>query len=180
MKPLLSIGGFKTWSALSRSTKPAELFDTLGEAGEDKLREEFTRWLLQLLKAQVQECIRLQRFPVEYEPLKPAWADFKARHGLHPGFWIATGTLVDTLSVWKQKGEKVWNLGWRPGVKNPLNGESVAEIAAALEFGNEAQNRPARPLFTILAARMQKNVYRLFYAFCREKHPSYIPHLPRP
>lgn len=180
MKPLLDIGGFQEWAALSRSTKPAELFTLIGAAREEALREEFVRWLLQLLKAQAQECIRLQRFPVDYAPLSPAWAEKKERLGLHPGFWIATGTLTKTLTVWKERGEKVWHLGWPDSVKNPMNGEPVSTIAAALEFGDPARNRPARPLFTVLAGRLQKQVYRLFFAFCREKHPSYLKHLPRP
>lgn len=180
MRPLLSIGGFKTWEALSRSAKPAALFDALGEAEELRLREEFSRWLLQLLKAQAQECIRLQRFPVTYEPLSPAWASRKAREGLKPGFWVATGTLVDTLTVWKERGTRTWHLGWPPEVRNPLNGQPVAEIAAALEEGSVEHNRPARPLFIILATQMRKNIYRLFYRFCQKHHPEHLPRLPRP
>lgn len=177
---ILSIAGVAEWAALSRSTKPAALMASLTEAQENKLREEFAKWLLQLIKAQAQECIRTQKFPVEFEPLSAAWTNYKERHGLKPGFWIATGTLLKTINVWKDRPSGEWRLGWLPDRVNPISKTSVAVIAEALERGNPEQNRPARPLFTTLANRAKKSSYRLFYAFCQRHHPEHLSLLPRP
>lgn len=178
MSPLLVIGDWTEWVALDRSKKPTHLFEVIGPRAEEKARAEFALWVLRLLKAQVTHCIRNQQFPAIYEPLSPAWAETKKHKKLEPGFWIASGQLVSTLTVWKERGSLVWTLGWPEHVKDPEDGTLIVTIARALEFGVPEKNIPARPLFTILADRMKKSAYRLFRAFCVEKHPSWLQHLP--
>lgn len=173
---LLEVNGHD-WSALARSVKPLALFAHLGPEGAERFQEEFGHWLLELLRAHVLDAIRTQRFPEDYDPLSPAWAHRKARLGLEPGYWRATGTLAASLAVWRTEEGKIV-LGFPADAVSPLNKQKVAVYAAALEHGDPKRGRPGRPLFTTFATRMRKQIYRLLRRFCQKHHPEYVAFLP--
>lgn len=172
---VLDVIGLRTWQPLSRTNKVDRLVASLSGTDLDKLDKEFAQWLLQLLKYQVRQAIKLQKFPRAYKPLSPDYKDFKQANNLKPGFWQATGFLSEELTVW-QGTNGTWHIGWPPTLKHKASPDQlVADIARRLELGDKKRRLPPRPLFTPLAENIAKGIFRYFTTFVHQHHPEFFP-----
>lgn len=173
---LITLPSLKTWKPLSQTHHFDRLADSLASEAYQALQDRYAQWLLQLLKHQVKEAIKKQKFPKPYKPLNPGYKDMKHHLGLKPGFWQATGFLQDSLTVW-QDGQG-HHIGWPPGLRHKASpDEDVAEIAKRLELGDKDRNLPPRPLFTPLANHIAKSVSRYFVVFLQRHHPDYLAYV---
>ncbi|MBX4215637.1 hypothetical protein KW797_01670 [Candidatus Parcubacteria bacterium] len=103
-----------------------------------------------------------------FEPLSQEWAAQKAKLGLDPGFWHATGQLLSSLKV-DHTNDGIF-VGW-DDTPSVVNGEPLAAVAAALEFGVADLGIPPRP---VLRPTVQRIRERLMLAIppLAEKHLS--------
>ena len=172
---LIDVIGLKEWQPLSRTNRVDRLVAEVADTDLEKLNHEFAQWLLALLKYQVKQAIKLQKFPRQYKPLSPDYRDHKQASGLKPGFWQATGFLSEELQVWQDPSTRVWHIGWPPTLKHKASPDQfVADIARRLEQGDPRRKLPARPLFTPLAQNIAKGIFRYFTTFIHQHHPHLL------
>lgn len=166
---LIDILRLKQWRPLSRTLD--HYAHHLSDEDYYRVDQLFPRWLLGLYRARIRDAINFQRFPRQYAPLSPAYVAWKDREGLKPGFWRATGFLVDHLTYWHDPKQDCHHIGFRPRLLHPTSGELVWKIAQRLELGDAKQHLPARPLFIPIADQLRRNIRRHFLQYCTKRAP---------
>lgn len=169
---LITIADLYTWEPLQRNSRAQRILRELPSHKVEELLEGFAYYVLNFFKSLVLNAIRLQKFPVKYQPLSPAHLARKKKKGWRLGFWEMTGFLQQHLTIWKTSNRN-YCIGFKHGIVHPVNGQSIEMIAKALEMGVPKHNLPARPLFYPLAQGISKKIYDThFRRFMREKHPD--------
>lgn len=172
---LINIVGLKEWKPLYNSKGFHSFVQHFSDKPRvlEEIESSFVMWVLSEFKRNVQARVKAQSFPVKYEPLSAAYKARKQKQRLNPGFWSATGFLIDHVKVWKYGGK--YTLGFDPKVKHPENGELLVDIVKRLELGCEKTNLPARPLFLPIAKSYGKHMYTNFERFIKFRYPKYFP-----
>lgn len=93
----------------------------------------------------------------KWEPLSPAYEEFKAQTGLDPRIMIATSFYKDHIEIWEEGGHIY--LGAKPGVIHKPSGMPLVKIMRIHEYGTKTV--PARPLWRPLLSKFVRKNKRL-------------------
>jgi hypothetical protein len=104
--------------------------------------------------------IMTQKFAGGYAPYHPRYANWKAQYFASSGYWVMRGTVVNSLTVYRDRHPQRWvggirpNAGMVPGSSwfgPPGRGKpkSINMYAYVNEYGGNyvGANHPARPVF---------------------------------
>lgn len=169
---LIEVVNLYNWEPLTKNSRAQMVLENIGKRKADELLEGFAYYVLNFLKSLVLNAIRLQKFPMQYQPLSPQYVARKRKKGWRLGFWEMTGFLQQHITVWKD-ARRSYCIGFRSGVIHPVSGTPILTIVKTLEMGSPKKNIPARPLFFPLAAGISKKIYDIHWKkFLREKYPQ--------
>lgn len=132
---------------------------------KDDLHDEFVRYMAKVYRDEVKRAIKEQRYKGNWKPLSRRYLKYKRTHGLSTNIWEATGTLVESISYWKQ-GER-YVVGVRPRKTYPGTDVTILSVIRRMEYGDNKV--PARPLFRPIAKYLQKNIRRYWEKFLESK-----------
>ncbi|MFA5071172.1 MAG: hypothetical protein WC511_02265 [Candidatus Pacearchaeota archaeon] len=171
---LIEVVDLYTWEPLSKNSRAQTLLRELDSNRVREVTEGFALYLLNFLKSLVLNAIKMQKFPVRYAPLSPAYARRKLRKGWRHGFWQMTGFLQNHIEIWKIQTNN-YAIGFKHGIIHPETGAPIEDIVKWLEKGVPSHNQPARPLFYPLSAGISKHVYDVhFRRYIRDKHSDLV------
>ena len=81
----------------------------------------------------------------DWEPLSERWLNFKEENGFDERVYIQTGEAVRKIRAWEDKNGN-WHYGPRPNARHH-SGLMLWQLFRVLEYGSEAANIPARPVW---------------------------------
>lgn len=100
-------------------------------------------------------------------PLSRWYVEWKAQHGLDTRILIATGQMYDSIKEWPYGLGKVF-VGIRQGEKHRQSGIDVALMALAHEYGDPAQNLPARPVYRLTVEELKDKLQEVLNEIVRK------------
>lgn len=124
---------------------------------------DFSKFLADNLQRLLIKRIKTQYHYLRWKPLSPGYAEFKRKLGLSPNIWEATGTLVNSITVYRESSYYV--VGVDPYRRYP-DGTNMLFVAKCMEFGTRYM--PARPLFGPTINFMRRNVRKYWELFLEE------------
>lgn len=97
---------------------------------------------------------RIDSQPGDVPPLSRSWTEEKARRGLDPRIWVATGFFRDHLKA-VQIAKGVIFVG-ATKMKHKPSGVPMEKIAEVIEYGSVEHGIPPRPLFRPVGDKFRK------------------------
>lgn len=124
-------------------SKVANLISHLGAEMERAQIQALQQWGL---KAEGLAKKHISSQDLSWAKLKPATISKKIREGHSENILVETSSYFQSITSWVDKQDKIVYAGVKKTAKGK-NGEVIADIAATHEFGSDAANIPARPLW---------------------------------
>lgn len=125
----------------------------------------FSRKIANLYVEELVKAIESQRYKGRWEPLSPDYLKYKQEKGLSTKIWEATSLLKDSILVYRSGNSYV--VGVNRNLKYPDSSVYVYEVIRWMEFGTSRM--PARPLFTPVKRRIERNIRTLWEEFLEER-----------
>lgn len=99
-------------------------------------------------------------------PLSPKYAKYKEYKNYYPNIWMATGTLINSISIWydKLRDRIVIGIDEKKKYKYGNRNIPIYLVAKFLEYGTE-KGLPARPLFRRARDRVSKDIKKYYNNF---------------
>lgn len=135
-----------------------------GTEYEDLLGE-FAKYIAEEYVKQLIDGINNQRYKGIWEPLTPAYLDYKRKNNMSENIWEATGFLKDSIGVWKYKNYYV--VGVKRNIVYPGSKVPVYKVVRWIEFGTSKM--PARPLFLPIKRSISGNIRNYWNKFLLER-----------
>jgi len=122
----------------------------------------FFDFLFLEVKCRLVSTVLSQQLTKVWAPLSKAYKAHKVRYGLHPGAWVSTEKLINSLSLDLSVGADFAfaRILCHPGQSH--NGVPMWMIAKYLEYGT--RKIPPRPLFRPIAESIQHDMPQLLKA----------------
>lgn len=134
------------------------------QLSDPKAYLDFQFYMAETLRDEFVRAIDKQRFNKKWPPLSVSYYTWKERKNLSLHIWEATGTMKNTLKVFK-KGSYI-AVGFRQTDVYPKTSAKINTIAKYVEYGTPKM--PARPLFRPLTEYMRKHVSDYFKRYKKE------------
>lgn len=118
--------------------KPLNIFQYF----DDGIRKRMPKNLANEVKSQLIQNIHINRYNFE---LSKDWQEYKKRVGADSRPFMMFSHYVNAIKVVTSDGHL--SVGFPKSVIHPRAGIKISKLAVALEYGDVARGRPARPLW---------------------------------
>lgn len=144
------------WKPGSRMFKNTEYERLLGK---------FAHRIAKIYADELVKAIDSQRYKSKWEPLSPAYLEYKKKNNLSTKTWEATSLAKDNIGVWRSNNRYV--VGIKRDVKYPGSNVQAYKVIRMLEFGTSTV--PARPLFVRVKRLVSGRLRRYWEEFLDEE-----------
>lgn len=153
----LQYDDYKSWAPGSRLSRNPVDYSSLLTA--------FSRKIADLYVEELVEAINSQRYKSRWEPLTESYLQYKKDNGLSTNIWEASSLLKDSITFYRSGNSYV--IGVNRNLKYPGTNVPVMKVIRWMEFGTSRM--PARPLFTPIKRKLERNMRNLWEEFLRER-----------
>lgn len=140
--------------------------NNLSDSEKNKVLTGFCKFLAIQMRKLLKNRIVTQYRYLYWAPLTPGYTALKAKLGLSPNIWEATGLLLKSIGYYKEGDSYI--VGVNPHVYYPNSRVKVLFVAKCMEFGTRYM--PARPLFGPTINFMRRHVRKYWELYLSTKY----------
>ena len=143
----------------------------------DKQYNDFCIYIADTMLSTIVEAIDKQRYySKKWKPLSIKYLEYKKRKNLSLNVWEATGTLKDSIKMYR-KGNYIV-IGFKNNDRYRKSGIKINTAARWLEYGTYGtKGMQPRPLFRPITLYFRKNISRYYKSYKKELDKNKVNYL---